>query len=52
MKVEVIQDFRDVSNFNLLYNVGEVIEVSTERAKTLLEKGLVKKVVEKEKAEK
>lgn len=51
MKVKVVISFHDAANFALIHKVGDVLEVSEERAQKLIELGLVKKV-EGKKAEK
>ena len=45
MKVRVVISFHDASNFTLIHKVGDVIDVSEERAQKLIDLGLVKKVV-------
>lgn len=49
MKVKVLQTFRDINNFDLVHNVGDVIDVTGERAAKLIGLGLAEK--EKGKAE-
>lgn len=51
MKVKVVISFHDAANFTLIHKVGDVLEVSEERAQKLIGLGLVKKVEDK-KAEK
>jgi len=41
MKVVVKKEFRDVSDFNLVHHVGEVLEVDEARANRLVSLGLV-----------
>ena len=36
MKVKVIRTFRDKDNFDLIYNVGEILDLDDERAKELI----------------
>lgn len=43
MKVKVIRTFRDKDNFDLIYNVGETLDLDDERAKELIELNLVEK---------
>lgn len=49
MKVKVIRTFRDKDNFDLIYNVGEILDLDDERAKELIELNLVKKPRERKK---
>lgn len=51
MKVKVAISFHDADNFTLIHKVGDVLDVSEERAKKLIDLGLVKKVVVKERQE-
>lgn len=43
MKVVVKQQFRDIANYDLVYDVGSTIEVGKERGKHLVSLGLVVK---------
>ena len=47
MKVKVVISFHDAGNFALVHKVGDVLEVSEERAQKLIDLGLVKKAEEK-----
>nr|DAP88717.1 MAG TPA: hypothetical protein [Caudoviricetes sp.] len=49
MKVKVIRTFRDKDNFDLIYNVGEILDLDDERAKELIELNLVEKPRERKK---
>lgn len=49
MKVKVIRTFRDKDNFDLIYNVGEILDLDDERAKELIELNLVEKARERKK---
>ena len=51
MKVKVAISFHDAENFALIHKVGDLIDVSEERAQKLIDLGLVKKVVIKERQE-
>lgn len=51
MKVKVLQPFRDINDFSLAHNIGDVIDVDDARAARLIELGLAeteKKAVQKE----
>ena len=45
MKVKVVISFHDAENFAVIHKVGDVLEVSEERAQKLIENKLVTKVV-------
>lgn len=49
MKVKVIRTFRDKDNFDLIYNVGEILDLDDDRARELIELNLVKKPRERKK---
>lgn len=49
MKVKVIRTFRDKDNFDLIYNVGEILDLDDERSKELIELNLVEKPRERKK---
>lgn len=51
MKVKVIEAFRDKFHLSRVFFTGEVVNFEDERAKTLLESGLVEKVDKKADAE-
>lgn len=51
MKVKVIEAFRDKFHLSRVFFAGEVVNFEDERAKTLLERGLVEKVDKKADAE-
>ena len=51
MKVKVVISFHDAANFAIVHKVGDVLDVSEERAQKLINLGLVKKVEEQKKAE-
>lgn len=44
MKVKVVISFHDAANFAVVHKVGDVLEVSEERAQKLIELKLVTKV--------
>ena len=44
MKVKVVISFHDAANFTVVHKVGDVLEVSEERAQKLIELKLVTKV--------
>lgn len=49
MKVKVIRTFRDKDNFDLIYNVGEILDLDDDRARELIELNLVEKPRERKK---
>lgn len=46
MKLKVLKEFREASDFSVLHAVGDVIEVSDERGAYLLSLGLVSDAAE------
>jgi len=44
MKVKVLNEFRDIDNFDYIHKVGDEIEVKDDRLKRLIDLGLVEKL--------
>lgn len=47
MKVRVLNEFRDINKFSLLYAIGEEHDFEDERAESLISRGLAESIEER-----
>lgn len=51
MKVEILKEFRDKNNFSKTYSVGKTYDFEDNRAKELIQRGLVGEVKSRKRVE-